>query len=70
MMVSSTLVMREQLQRLSRDAGPSDVGLQILLADWPHMAYGELSAFLFSESSSTQAGLRTESRWPSGQREP
>ena len=51
--------MLEQLQRLSRDAGGSNVGLQILLVDWQQMVYGELSAHLFSEPSSAQADLRT-----------
>jgi hypothetical protein len=44
--------MWEQLQRLSRDAGRSNVGVQILLVDRPRMADGELSAFLFFEPSS------------------
>ena len=70
MVVSSSLVMLEQLQRLSRDAGGSNVGLQILLVDWQQMVYGELSAHLFSVPSSAPADLRTESRWPIGQRGP
>lgn len=76
MVVSSTLVMREQLQRLSRDAGHSSVGLQILLVDRPLMAYGELSAFLFSEPSSGPGRPKglilkvIESRSSGDQREP
>jgi hypothetical protein len=76
MVVSGERAMHEQFRQLACDADLSNVGLQILPVDRPHIGCGELSAFFCFEPSPGPGWSKelilttTESRWPSGQREP